>query len=114
MRFKLAVLRNWPLGRPVRVRSTSAVIQWLLDAEWYNWSRQHRIAITRDVEANRYVWITPTRLGAILNFPCFNQGLKIWGHCFVQLFDHRVMTLDCFQLRTYKQIFARFLTMLQK
>ena len=108
MTFKLAVLRNWALGRTVRVRSNSEVIQWILDAHWYNWSPRHRSEITRDVEANRYVWITPTRLGAILNFPCVNQGVKLWGSCFVQLFDHRIMTIDCFNIRTYAQIFARF------
>ena len=108
MTIKLAFLRNWVLGRTIRVRSDSPVIQWLLDARWYNWSRRHRDDITRDVEANRYVWITPTRLGAILNFPCQNQGVKLWAHCFVQLYDNRIMTVDCFNLRSYEQIFARF------
>ena len=114
MIFKLAILRNWTLGRTVRVRTDSEVIQWLLDAQWYNWSRQHRNAITRDVEANAFVWITPTRLGAILNFPCFEQGVKIWGHCFIQLFDHRIMTLSCFRIRTYKQVFASMLKRLYR
>ena len=102
------MLRNWPLGRRTRVRSDSPVIQWLLDAQWFNWSRRHRDEITRDVEANTYVWITPTRLGAVLNFPCQDQGVKLWANCFVQLYDNRVMTLKCFRLRTYEQIFARF------
>lgn len=108
MSFKLAVLRNWALGRTVRVRTDSEVIQWLLDAQWYNWSRRHRNEITRDVESNTYVWITPTRLGAVLNFPFLVRGVKTWGCCFVQLFDHRVMTVDCFNLKTYEQIFAQF------
>ena len=106
--FKFATLRNWALGRTVRVRSDSEVVQWLLDARWFNWSRQHRNDITRDVEACAFVWITPTRLGAILDFPCQHRGMKIWGHCFIQLFDDRIMTLSCFRLRTYKQFFARF------
>ena len=108
MTFKLAVLRNWALGRTVRVRSDSEVIQWLLDAEWYNWSRRHRNEITRDVEANTYVWITPTRLGAVLNFILVDKGVKQWANCFVQLFDHRIMTVDCFCLKTHAQIFAQF------
>ena len=108
MTFKLAVLRNWTLGQTTRVRSDSEVIQWLLDAHWYNWSPRHRGEITRDVEANQYVWITPTRLGAVLNFPLVVDSRKQWANCFVQLFDHRVMTVDCFCLQTYAQIFARF------
>lgn len=109
MRYKLAVLRNWHTGPTKLVRSDSDVIQWLLDARWYNWSPRHRYEITRDVEANTLVWITPTRLGAILRFP-IRVGLgKEWATCFIQLFDHRVMKTNCFQIRTYKQWFKLFL-----
>ena len=107
--FKLAVLRNWYLGPPRLVRSDSRVIQWLLDAEWVNWSPRHRYEITRDVEANTLVWITPSRLGATLRFPIRDGRNKQWATCFIQLFDHRVMTVDCFRIRTYKEWFASVL-----
>ena len=106
MRYRLARLRNWSLGPRKAVRSDSEVIQWLLDAEWFNWSPRHRMEITRDVEANTYVWITPTRLGAILYFPIVNEGIKQWATCFIQLFDHRVMKTEYFCIRTYRQWFT--------
>ena len=109
MRYRFARLRNWPLGPTRTVRSDSRVIQWILDAQWYNWSWQHRMDITRDVEANAYVRITPTRLGVILYFPIINEGEKQWARCFIELFDRRVMKADCFMIRTYRQWFSLIL-----
>ena len=111
MRYRFARVRNWSLGPARIVRSDSEVIQWLLDAEWFNWSLRHRINITRDVEANTFVWIAPTRLGAILYFPIMNHmnGRKEWATCFIQLFDNRVMKTDCFSIQTYRQWFSLLL-----
>ena len=109
MRYRLASLRDWSLGPTRVVRSDSEVIQWLLDAVWFNWNTRHRIDITRDVEANTFVWITPTRLGAILYFPILNEGEKQWAKCYIELFDRRVMKIDCFALQTYRQWFSLIL-----
>ena len=107
--YKLAELLDWPIGPAIYLRSDSEPVQWLLDATWYNWSVEHRIQITEDVEACTYVRFTPTRLGARLQFPCRDDDRKVHANVFIQLYDHRVMTVDCFQLRTYKQWFAEFL-----
>ena len=114
MRYRYARLRNWKTGPTRVVRSDSEVIQWILDADWYNWSLQHRINITRDVEANTYVYITPTRLGAMLHFPLWNEGTKEWANCHIQLFDDRVMKTDCFAIRTYREWFNTFFKLLKK
>lgn len=114
MRYRFARLRNWKTGPTMSVRSDSEIIQWLLDADWFNWSLRHRIDITRDVEANTYVYITPTRLGAYLHFTLINEGRKEWANCHIQLFDHRVMKTDCFTIQTYRQWFTLFFKTLKE
>ena len=110
----LANLRDWPVGPMRVVESQSLVIQWLLDANWFNWSREDRDAITRDIEANRFIRITPTRLGARLQFLSNDNGRKIFASIFIQLFDERVMKGYLFRIRTYKVWFRKFLRELKR
>ena len=110
----LANLRDWPVGPMRVVESQSLVIQWLLDANWFNWSREDRDAITRDIEANRFIRVTPTRLGARLQFLSNDNGRKIFASIFIQLFDERVMKGYLFRIRTYKVWFRKFLRELKR
>ena len=110
----LANLEDWPTGPYYTVSSQSEVIQWLLDATWYNWNREHRIDITRDIEACRYVRIMPTRLGARLQFFSRDGSHKRFASIFIQLFDERVMKPYLFQIRTYKDWFKLFFRLLKQ
>ena len=106
--MKLARLRNWATGPTVPLSPYSEVVQFILDAAWYNWSWQHRQSITRDVEASNVVWVTPTRLGAYLQFPCRNNERKETARVFICLYDRRVIKAHYFQLQTYKDWFQNF------
>ena len=110
----LANLEDWPTGRFYTVRSQSEVIQWLLDAEWYNWNRENRNNITRDVEACQYVRIMPTRLGARLQFISNDGSHKRFASIFIQLFDERIMKTYLFQIRTYDEWFRLFFRLLKQ
>ena len=110
----MAGLRDWPIGRTLIVPSQSEVIQWLLDAEWFNWSWEDRSNITRDIEACRFVRITPTRLGARLQFMAQDGDRKLFASIFIQLFDERIMKAYLFRMRTYKSWFISFFRRLKK
>ena len=103
-----APLRDWIIGRTYILHPQSEPIQWILDANWYNWSLQDRIEITRDVEASNFVRLTPTRLGARLQFACMVHGDKRHANITIRLYDGRVITPDIFRVQTYKQWFQDF------
>ena len=104
----IAVLEDWILGETKRVTPSSEVIQWIVEARWYNWSWEAREDITRDIEASNAIWVTPTRLGAWLQFYIRDRNEKKQVKCFIRLFDNRVMKIDCFNIQTYKEWFASF------
>ena len=114
MRYVFVRLRNWPLGQKRSVRTDSELIQHILDAEWFNRTQAQRDEITREVEANSWVWFTPTRLGAILQFPFRLNGRKTHADVFIQLYDNRVVKVNCFRIQTYKTWFKNFLSELRE
>ena len=103
-----AHLSNWRIGRTYTLRPQSRVIQWLLSAQWYNWSLEDRYDITRDVEASNVIWLTPTRLGVNLRFACMVHGDKRHASIFIGLYDRRIITPDLFRIQTYKTWFQDF------
>ena len=108
MPIQWARLIDWQTGPTTAHNPQSDVVQWILDAEWFNWSYPHRINISRDVEASSVIWLTPTRLGVFLGYHYIHNGDKSFAKIFVKLYDSRVIKLDLFQLRTYKEWFAEF------
>lgn len=108
MTFVFAQLQNWLTGATRPVRSDSEVVQWVLDADWFNWGYEQRREITRDVEASPIVWLTPWRLGVHLRYPAVVDNQKISACCFIQLYDTRIMKPDCFRIQTYSEWFADF------
>ena len=107
--YKLAQLQNWPIGSTVAVTPNSEVVQWILDAVWFNWNVEHRIQITRDVEASDLIWLTPTRLGVMIQFCTLVNGEKTHARVFIELFDRRIIKPDIFSIQTYKELFEQFL-----
>ena len=108
MGLRWARLRNWRIGRTYPLRPQSRVIQWLLSAQWYNWSWEDRYDIIRDVEASNVVWLTPTRLGVNLRFSCLVHGDKRHANIFIGLYDRRIITPELFRVQTYKSWFQDF------
>ena len=108
MSVKLANLEDWQIGPTVAVHPQSEAVQFILDANWYNWSYRHRRAITLDVEASDVIWLTPTRLGVFLKYAFMHDGDKSSARIFIALYDRRIMKPDCFQIQTYKEWFATF------
>lgn len=104
----IAVLEDWIIGETKRVTPNSEVIQWIVEARWYNWSWEAREDITRDIEASNDIWVTPTRLGTWLQLFIRDKNDKKQVKCFIRLFDNRVMKTDCFNIQTYKEWFASF------
>ena len=105
---RFARLRNWQTGLTRSFHPQSELIQWVLDAQWYNWSWEDRIEITRDVEASNVVWVTPTRLGVTLRFACHVDGDKRHACIFIGLYDNRVITPHLFRIQTYSEWFREF------
>ena len=104
----MARLPDWQIGPTIALHPQSEAVQWILDADWYNWSYSHRRNITRDVEASNVIWLAPTRLGVFLGYTFILNGDKSFAKIFITLYDRRIMKLECFQLRTYKEWFADF------
>ena len=103
-----ARLQNWRTGRTYPLHPQSEVIQWLLDAQWYNWSYEDRFDITRDINASNVIWLTPTRLGVNLQFACLVEGDKRHANIFIGLYDHRVIVPYWFRIQTYTEWFQDF------
>ena len=106
---KLANLANWQIGLTKAFNPNDEVIQWILDAEWYNWSYSDRFAITSDVEACDVIWLTPMRLGVRLAFQSNVNGEKRHANIFIRLYDTRIMKAELFQIQTFKEWFAIFI-----
>ena len=103
-----ARLRNWQTGLSQSFHPQSDLIQWILDAQWYNWSWEDRFEITRDVEASNVIWVTPSRLGVVLRYACLVDGDKRHACIFIALYDGRVITPDLFRIQTYSEWFREF------
>ena len=110
MRFRWARLRNWRTGPTVAFGPNSTVIQYILDAYWYNWSSAHRFSITCDVEASNVIWVTPTRLGVWLQYPIRINRRKATARIHICLYDRRIIKANIFRLQTYQQWFKHFLS----
>ena len=103
-----ARLRDWRTGRSRPLHPRSRVIQWLLSADWYNWSLEDRYDITDDIEASNVIWLTPSRLGVNLRFACMVHGDKRHADIFIRLYDNRVISPGWFRVQTYKTWFQDF------
>ena len=104
----VAILQNWVIGPTRMVSPNSEVIQWILDAHWYNFEPEHRYLVTMDIEATKIIKITPVRLGVWLQFALVEPNCNRHVTVFIQLYNNRVMKLNCFNIQTYEQIFAKF------
>ena len=106
---KWAILANWQIGPTKAFEPNDEVIQWILDAIWFNWNYQHRIEITRDIEACNVIWLTPMRLGVQMAFISHYNGEKRHANIFIRLYDTRIITPDLFRIQTYKEWFTNFI-----
>ena len=104
----VAVLRDWCIGKTRTLSPYSDTVQWILDAHWYNFTWEDREHLTRDVEASKFVKVTPTRLGVWLHFCTTEINCNRMMNVYVQLYNTRVMKMDCFAIQTYESIFAKF------
>ena len=101
-------LRDWFLGPFVAVSTNSEIIDFILYADWFSHRHHQRIHDMRQIQQMSVVEIAPTRLGVLVNV-IEGRRQKRKRQIFIQLFDHRVMTLDLFRIRTYRQTFSNWL-----
>ena len=101
--IEILLLRNWVIGETRRISPQSEAVQWLLDAQWFNWDPEDRYEVTRDIEATDSILLTPCRLGAWLQFMVKDGNRKKTVYCLIQLYDTRVMKMNCFRIVTPSQ-----------
>ena len=104
----VAVLQDWCIGETRTLSPYSETVQWILDAQWFNFTWEGREHLTRDIEASKFVKVTPTRLGVWLQFATLEFNCNRLMNVHIQLYNNRVMKIDCFNIQTYEAIFAKF------
>ena len=75
-----------------RIKSTAMVIDFILQARWYNWSTGAQEEITQDVKRNKELDIRHAPAGVWLRFLSFEEDTSVQQEIFVRLTDIVMMT----------------------
>ena len=73
-------------------------MQFLLDARWFNFSREERNKVSDEIEATDMVKVYPSRLGVYVEYSTDSYSEKELKRIFILLTDTRIMKLNCFIL----------------
>ena len=81
-----------PLGDYYKVKSTGLIVDFILQARWYNWSWQAQDEITKDVKRNKEIDIRHAPAGVWLRFLSFDDNITAQQEIFIRLTDIIMMT----------------------
>jgi len=81
-----------PTSRYYRIKSTALIIDFVLQARWYNWSWTAQDEIAQDVKRNKEVDIRHAPAGVWLRFLSFDDNITVQQEIFVRLTDIVMMT----------------------
>ena len=74
------------------INSTALLIDFILQARWYNWSWVAQDEITRDVRRNKEVQIRHAPAGVWLRFLSFDDNITAQQEIFIRLTDIVIAT----------------------
>ena len=81
-----------PTSNYYRIQSTAMVIEFILQARWYNWSWAAQEEIAQDIKRNKEVDIRHAPAGVWLRFLSFDDNTTAQQEIFVRLTDIVMMT----------------------
>lgn len=81
-----------PIGEYYKIKSTSIIIDFILQARWYNWSGIAQEEISRDVRRNKNVDLKHAPAGVWLRFLSFDDNSTAQQEIFIRLTDIVMMT----------------------
>ena len=81
-----------PFSDYYSVNVTAMLIDFILQARWYNWSWGAQEEITRDVRRNKQVHIRHAPAGVWLRFLSFDDNIPVQQEIFIRLTDIVMMT----------------------
>ena len=81
-----------PTSDYYRISSTALVIDFVLQARWYNWSWTAQEEIAQDVKRNKEVDLRHAPAGVWLRFLSFDDNTTVQQEIFVRLTDIVMMT----------------------
>ena len=81
-----------PTTEYYRIKSNAMIIDFILQARWYNWSWTAQTEITQDVRRNKEVDLRHAPSGVWLRFLSFDDNTTVQQEIFVRLTDIVMMT----------------------
>ena len=81
-----------PFSEYYSIRTTALLIDFILQARWYNWSWGAQVEITSDVRRNKEVSIRHAPAGVWLRFLSFDDNITAQQEIFIRLTDIVMMT----------------------
>ena len=80
------------MGNYYRIKTTALVIDFILEARWYNWSWVAQTEITQDVRRNKEIDIRHAPAGVWLRFLSFDNNITVQQEIFIRLTDIVMLT----------------------
>lgn len=81
-----------PYSQYYSIKTSALVIDFILNARWYNWSCGAQTEISQDVRRNKEVDIRHAPAGVWLRFLSFEDNLTAQQEIFIRLTDIVMMT----------------------
>ena len=81
-----------PTSAYYRINSSALIIEFILQARWYNWSWVAQEEISLDVRRNKQVDIRHAPSGVWLRFMSFDDNITAQQEIFIRLTDIIMMT----------------------
>ena len=108
MRFEWADLEDFWIGRPKLISTRSEAMAFILQAEWFNFTWEERDKVEMEMSQVAVVKVCMSRLGVWIEYPIQRFEDKSARRIFIQLYDNRIMKINCFCIQTYKELFSDF------
>lgn len=81
-----------PYSEYYSVRTSALLIEFIIQARWYNWSWGAQIEISSDIRRNKEIDIRHAPAGVWLRFLSFDDNITAQQEIFVRLTDIVMMT----------------------
>lgn len=81
-----------PFSDYYAIKTTTLIIDFILNARWYNWSWGAQIEISSDIRRNKEVDLRHAPAGVWLRFLSFDDNITAQQEIFVRLTDIVMMT----------------------
>ena len=81
-----------PNGNYYKLKTTAMIVEFILNARWYNWSWNAQLEIAQDIRLNKEIHIRHAPSGVWLRFLTYHNNVSVQQEIFVRLTDIIMVT----------------------